>query len=54
MDVTIEIICSKCGRDLTCYQNTKGHIEVDICEDCSDKITKEAFDDGYDAGRDSA
>jgi hypothetical protein len=50
IDLTVEVKCENCGKDLECYINSKSQIEVTYCEKCRDDIYQEGYDEGYKEG----
>jgi hypothetical protein len=41
MDGLFNVVCEKCGRDLTAYVRRVGTLEVEPCQTCLDEAHKE-------------
>lgn len=48
----LPIICSNCGQEIDGSIDGQGRLNVDLCEDCTEKIKSESYDEGYNNGHD--
>jgi len=48
----IDIICSTCRSDLSgSFNLARDELEIEMCEDCLEKATDEAYDKGVEEGK---
>jgi hypothetical protein len=49
LSVEVEIVCNKCGNDLSILSATGNRLSVEVCNACMADAETEGYDEGYDA-----